>query len=186
MMKRVFSETTQNTCSWYTASAHSNRSWQLWQDAFTHYINDCTKFSPGSYLLSYIGFCFYYFFLHVFFVPSVLWHSWLKGRKGIQPIKSGEWWRWAPVSPDGVASSRLVGVSASVNLPLCHKFQKFSRGTGSPGWSWKKGSKRLRCGGGGFFCFWFHAVVSCWRHLISSTATNNKLSSPTSSSHLQE
>jgi len=30
-------------------------------------------------------------------------------------------------------------VSASVNLPLHHKVQKFSSGTGSPGWSWKKG-----------------------------------------------
>ena len=32
------------------------------------------------------------------------------------------------VSPDGVASSRMVGVSASVNLPLHHKVQKFSSG----------------------------------------------------------
>jgi len=30
-------------------------------------------------------------------------------------------------------------VSASVNLPLHHKVQKFSSGTISPGWSWKKG-----------------------------------------------
>jgi len=32
-------------------------------------------------------------------------------------------------------------VSASVNLPLHHKVQKFSSGTGSPGWSWKNGRK---------------------------------------------
>jgi len=32
----------------------------------------------------------------------------------------------------------MVGVSASVNLPLHHKVQKFSSGTGSPGWSRKK------------------------------------------------
>jgi len=32
-------------------------------------------------------------------------------------------------------------VSASVNLPLHHKVQKFSSGTGSPGWSRKKGCK---------------------------------------------
>ena len=43
------------------------------------------------------------------------------------------WWRWALVSPDGVAPSRIVCVSASVNLPLHHKVQKFSSGTGSPG-----------------------------------------------------
>ena len=53
------------------------------------------------------------------------------------------WWRWALVSLDGVAPSRMVGVSASVNLPLHHKVQKFSSGTGSPGWSCKKAIKRL-------------------------------------------
>jgi len=51
----------------------------------------------------------------------------------------GGWWRWALVSPDGLALSRMVGVSASVNLPLHHKVQKFSYSTGSPGWSLKKG-----------------------------------------------
>jgi len=34
--------------------------------------------------------------------------------------------------------SRMVSVSASVNLPLHHKVQKFSSGTGSPRWSRKK------------------------------------------------
>jgi len=32
-------------------------------------------------------------------------------------------------------------LSASVNLPLHHKVQKFSSGTGPPGWSRKKGRK---------------------------------------------
>jgi len=58
----------------------------------------------------------------------------------------GGWWRWALVSPDGVTSSRMVGVSASVNLPLHHKVQKFSSGTVSPWWSQKKGRKTW-CGG---------------------------------------
>jgi len=72
-------------------------------------------------------------------VPSVLWRCWLGGRKGIRPVKKyGGWWRWALVSPDGVAPSRMIGVSASVNLPLHHKVQKFSSGTDSPGWSRKK------------------------------------------------
>jgi len=58
--------------------------------------------------------------------------------------KYGGWWRWALVtSPDGVAPIRIVGVSASVNLPLHHKVQKFSSGTGSPGWSRKKGRKTV-------------------------------------------
>ena len=39
------------------------------------------------------------------------------------------------VNPDGVVPSRMVGVFASVSLPLHHKVQKFSSGTGSPVWS---------------------------------------------------
>jgi len=43
----------------------------------------------------------------------------------------------------------MVCVSASVNLPLHRKVQKFSSGTGSPGWSQKKGRKTVVvCGGG--------------------------------------
>ena len=56
------------------------------------------------------------------------------------------WWRWALVSPDGVAPSRMVCVSASVNLPLHHKVQKFSSGTGSSGWSQIKGRKTVVLG----------------------------------------
>jgi len=37
----------------------------------------------------------------------------------------------------------MVGVSASVNLLWHHKVQKFSSGTGSPGWSQKRAVKRL-------------------------------------------
>ena len=36
-----------------------------------------------------------------------------------------------------------ISVSASVNLSLHHKVQKFSSGTGSPGWSRKKGRKMV-------------------------------------------
>jgi len=55
----------------------------------------------------------------------------------------GGWWRWALLSPDGVAPRRMVGVSASVNLPLHHKVQRFSSGTDSPGWSRKKGHETV-------------------------------------------
>ena len=54
--------------------------------------------------------------------------------------------RWMCSVNDGVAPSRTVTVSAAVNLPLHHKVQKFCSGTGSPGWSWKKGHKWLWCG----------------------------------------
>ena len=57
--------------------------------------------------------------------------------------KMGEWWRWALVRPNGVAPSRMVGVSASVSLPLHHKVQKFYSGTGSPGRSRKNSSKTV-------------------------------------------
>jgi len=80
-------------------------------------------------------------------LPSVLSHCWLGGRKGMWPLKIGGWWRWTLLSPDGVAPSRMVSVSASVNLPLHHKVQKFSSGTGSPGWSRKRTVKRSWCGG---------------------------------------
>jgi len=77
-------------------------------------------------------------------LPSVLWHCWLGGRKGIQSVKNkGVWWRWALVGLDGVALSWMVSVSASVNLPLHHKVQKFSSGTGSPGWSQEKGCETV-------------------------------------------
>jgi len=55
----------------------------------------------------------------------------------------GGWRRWALLSPDEVAPSRMVSVSASVNLPLHHKVQKLSSGTGSPGWSRKKSRKTV-------------------------------------------
>ena len=44
----------------------------------------------------------------------------------------------------GVAPSWMVGVSASVNLPLHHKVQ-FSSGTSSPGWSQKRGCNMVVC-----------------------------------------
>jgi len=55
----------------------------------------------------------------------------------------GGWWRWALFSPDGVAQSRMVGMSASVNLPLHCKVQKFSSGISSPGSSQNKGRKMV-------------------------------------------
>jgi len=68
----------------------------------------------------------------------------LVGRQEGHPTcKNGRWWRWALVGPDGVAPSQIVGVSASVNLPLHRKVQKFFSGTGSPGWSRKKGLKTV-------------------------------------------
>jgi len=65
----------------------------------------------------------------------------LVGRQEGHPAckKYREMVKVALVSPGGVAPSRMVGVSASVNLSLHYKVQKFSSGTASPGWSRKKG-----------------------------------------------
>jgi len=38
-------------------------------------------------------------------------------------VKMGGWWRWALVSPDGVAPSWMVGVSASVIFPCTIKYR---------------------------------------------------------------
>ena len=80
--------------------------------------------------------------------------GWAAGRAS-DLQKMGGWWRWALVSPDGVAPSRMVNVSASVNLPLHHKVQKFSSGTSSPGWSLKKGCKTVVVCGGSW-------LAECW------------------------
>jgi len=77
--------------------------------------------------------------------------------------KMGGWWRLALLNPDGVAPIRMVGVSASVNLPLHHKVQKFCSGTGSPGWSRKKGRKTVVCVPSHFF-------VICLKKIFLLTA----------------
>ena len=78
-------------------------------------------------------------------LPSVLWHCWLGARRqeGHSACKKWGWWRWAVVSLDRVVPSWMVCVSVFVNLPLHHKVQKLSSGSGSPGWSRKKGQKTV-------------------------------------------
>jgi len=82
--------------------------------------------------------------LYIFYAANKLCYD---RHTGIRPVKNmgGGWWRWALVGLDGVVPSRMVGVCASVNLPLQHKVQKFSSGTGSPGWTRKKGRKVVVC-----------------------------------------
>ena len=61
------------------------------------------------------------------------------------------------VSPDGVVPSWMVSVSASVDLPLHDEVQKFSSGTGSPGWYGKNGRKAV------VMWWWWHSnVVAVW------------------------
>jgi len=59
--------------------------------------------------------------------------------------KWGGWWRWALVSPDGVAPRRMVCVSASVNLPCTIKSRSSLLAPAHPGGPGKRAVKRL-CG----------------------------------------
>jgi len=53
----------------------------------------------------------------------------------------------------------MVGVSASINLPLHHKVQKFSSDTGSPGWSRKNGRKMVAV------WWWSRPLLRCcWQY----------------------
>jgi len=67
----------------------------------------------------------------------------------------------------------MAGVSASVNLPLHHKVQKFSSGTGSLGWSRKKGYKTV------VVWWWFgqkkgHLTCKKSVYLIPNVLSQNK------------
>jgi len=83
---------------------------------------------------------YYLLFMHIAFSALTLLIGWQEGHPACK--KMGGRWRWALFSPDGVTPSRMVGVSACY-LPLHHKLQKFSSGTGSPGGPGKRAVKRL-------------------------------------------
>jgi len=81
----------------------------------------------------------------------------------------------------------MVSVSASVDLPLHHKVQKFSSGTGWPGWSWKQGCETtvviwcwllvcrwwrwgsVRLNGPGFVGSWVYGWRSWWSSVSEGT-----------------
>ena len=64
--------------------------------------------------VAYLYFCFAYL-SYLYFSFFLFYASYLLCKN------MGGWWRWALVSLDGVAPSRVVGVSASVNLRLHHE-----------------------------------------------------------------
>jgi len=71
-------------------------------------------------------------------------------------------------------------VSASLNLPLHHKVQKFSSGIGSPGWSRKKGRKTVVCGGVVWLWLWlyyhFIATEFSWsQHVLGAVSEHGKI-----------
>jgi len=94
----------------------------------------------------------------------------LVGRQEGHPAcKNGEVVGGALVSLDGVEPSRMVCVSASVNLPLHHKVQKFSSGNGSPGWSRKK----IRKTGVVWWCGGVRTIVQKSNRPIRATIGQN-------------
>jgi len=64
------------------------------------------------------------------------------GRKGIRR-KMGDYGGGLLISPDGVAPSRIVGVSASVIFPYTIKSRRFLLAPAHPGSSGKGAVKRL-------------------------------------------
>jgi len=80
----------------------------------------------------------------------------------------GGWWRWALVSLDAVVPSRMVSVSASVNLPLHHKVENLRSSLlapahpGGPGKSAVKGRKTV------VVVWWFFTAISRWTGSASS------------------
>jgi len=75
-------------------------------------------------------------------VPSVLWHCRLGGRKGIWPVKNGGWWRWALISPDGVAPSWTVCLPLLI-FPCTLKSRGSLLAPAHPGGPGKRAVKRL-------------------------------------------
>ena len=92
--------------------------------------------------------------VHILFVFSAL--TLLVGRQEGHPACKKEWggWqRWALVSLDGVAPSRMAGVSASVNFPCTMKSRSSLLATAHPGGPGKRAVKRSWwwCGEGNVF-----------------------------------
>jgi len=77
----------------------------------------------------------------VAFSALTLFVGWQEGHAACK--KYGGWWRWALVSPDGVAPTRMVCVSASVYLPLHHKVQSSLLALAHPGGPGKRAVKWL-------------------------------------------
>ena len=149
-----------------------------WACTMTHMCNISTllRLTPqGTVVRSAIVACCFYTYLFRCKLPwvvagksSIMWFL-------VPSATIMGWWRWTLISPDGVVPSRMVGVPASVNLPLHHEVQKFSSGTGSPGWSRKKGCKTVVvCGGGMWFlvCYvalFIEAIYCCTGSKVSDT-----------------
>jgi len=100
-------------------------------------------------------------------LPSVLWHCWLSGRKGIRPVKKwgdgggGHWLVWMELHPAGW----------SVYLPLlifpCTVKSRCSLlAPAHPGGPGKRAVKQLGCGGGYCGRADNRSAVTSWSRLV--------------------
>jgi len=111
-------------------------------------VNDCSlSVCPLAYLKNHMSklheiFCM----LSVAVAFSAL--TLLVGRQeGHLACKNGGWWRWALVSPDGVAPSLMVGVFAELLIfPGTIKSRSSLLAPAHPGGPIKSAIKRLWCG----------------------------------------
>jgi len=82
-------------------------------------------------------------------LPLVLWHCWLGGRKGIQPVKklSGEvlaWLSvWSEVQMICIWSSYASSTATPSSLAPVKSRMVYLSGAGLPSLSWKKAIKRM-------------------------------------------
>jgi len=111
-----------------------------------------------------VWFCVgFYMLVHILFVFSAL--TLLFGRQEGHPACKKEWggWqRWALVSLDGVAPSRMAGVSASVNFPCTMKSRSSLLATAHPDGPGKRAVKRL------WWCGTYFVCDDCMQEQLSS------------------
>ena len=103
-------------------------------------------------------------------------------QEGHPACKNGGWWKWALVSLDVVVPSRMVCVSACVNLPLHHKSRSSLLAPAHPDGPGKRAVKRLWWGGFGqlvckkFFLFIVN-IISCSNYYSCASTKNFNCSS---------
>jgi len=115
--------------------------WRLVQGQHAHHA--AAPWQPhGEYTLPVMCLSLWYWCRAIAFSALTLLVGWQEGHPACKKWHNcegghGHWFVWMEWHPAGWC------VSASVNLLFYHKVQKFSSGTGSPGWSRKKGRKTI-------------------------------------------
>jgi len=131
-MKRRTYRWDQQSCT--PADIHTAHQLLLWLQFITSWTIR-TSFAPRSRQIMTpaphhsIFFTERMLYLTSLLLPSVLWHCWLGGRKGIRPVKNERWWRWALVSPADIhtAHQLLLWLQFITSWTICTSFAPRSR-----------------------------------------------------------